>query len=552
MKNKIVWLTATAIVFMGFSLSQGQEAVNLLTNPGLEDGTDNGWGGYGDNTRVVVQELVDAAIPGSPIEGNYCLHVTVGEDYVDFWNAGLTLWGGNVFESGKQYTFSFWAKSKEGEREINLKPEQNGTWTAYGEKRITITEEWAEYYTTSPVMTEDVPNMQISVHVGFGPGEFWLDAARLYVGEYVETVFGPRVKAREPNPADGSTNIPQDVILSWEPGPFAAAHDVYFGTSFDDVNDAPTASTLALLVSKSQTATTYDPDGLLEFGQTYYWRIDEVNAPPDSTVFKGAVWSFTVEPFAYPITGVTATASSENTTDMGPGKTVDGSGLTDDLHSAESTDMWLSSSLPTAPQPTWIQFEFDDIYELYEMWVWNSNQTIESVIGFGVKDVTVEYSDDGENWTSLGDVQIPRAPGMSNNAHDATIDLSGASAKFVRLTVNSGWGGILDQFGLSEVRFFFIPVAASDPAPATRDSGVDLDATLSWRSGREVVSHEVYFSKDEAAVIDGTALAGTVGEGNFQPANLEYGQRYYWKVNEVNEAAAVPVREGEVWSFSTV
>jgi hypothetical protein len=358
--------------------------------------------------------------------------------------------------------------------------------------------------------------------------------------------------ATSPSPETGIDNVPQDVILAWEPGPTAATHDVYFGESFDDVNDAPTPDTLALLVSKGQTGTTYDPDGLLDFDKTYYWRIDEVNAPPDSTVFKGAVWSFTVESFAYPIAGVTATASSENTTDMGSGKTVDASGLTDDLHSAEATDMWLSSSLPTAPQPTWIQFEFDDIYELLEMWVWNSNQTIESVIGFGVKDVTVEYSDDGENWTSLGDVQIPRAPGTPNNAHDATIDLSGASAKFVRLTVNSGWGGILDQFGLSEVRFFFIPVAASDPAPATRDSGVPLDTTLSWRSGREVVSHEVYFSKDEAAVADGTALVGTVSEGNFQPANLEYGQRYYWKINEVNEAADVPVREGEVWSFSTV
>jgi hypothetical protein len=550
MRTRIVWLTAILVVFMGFGLSRGQEVENLLTNPGLEDGTASGWGGYGDNTRVVVQDLVGAAIPASPIEGDYCLHVTVGEDYVDFWNAGLTLWGGNVFESGKQYTFSFWAKSKEGEREINLKPEQNGTWTAYGEKRITITEEWAEYFTTSPAMTADVPNMQISVHVGFGPGEFWLDAARLYVGEYVETVFGPRVKATAPNPADGSTNVPQDVILSWESGPFAAVHDVYFGESFDDINDAPTMNTLDKLVSNDQPGTTYDPDDLLEFGKTYYWRIDEVNAPPDSTVFKGAVWSFTVEDFAYPITNVTATASSENTLDMGAGKTVDSSGLNGDLHSVEPTDMWLSNI--TGAQPTWIQFEFDKVYGLYEMWVWNSNQLLEPAIGFGVQDVTVEHSEDGENWTSLGDIQIPRAPGVPNNAHDARIDLSGATAKFVRLTVASNWGGIVQQFGLSEIRFFFIPVAASDPAPADRDSGVPLDTMLSWRSGREVVTHDVYFSNDKAAVEDGTALVDTVSEGNFHPGTLEYGQKYYWKVDEVNNAAAVPVREGEVWEFSSV
>ncbi|MEA3225529.1 MAG: carbohydrate binding domain-containing protein, partial [Planctomycetota bacterium] len=335
------------------------------------------------------------------------------------------------------------------------------------------------------------------------------------------------------------------------PGPLAAVHDVYFGTSFDDVNAAPTMNTLDLLVSNDQPGTTYDPDGLLDFGQTYYWRIDEVNSPPDSTVFKGAVWSFTVEDFAFPITNVTATASSENTPDMAAGKTVDGSGLNGgDLHSVEPTDMWLSSV--TGAQPTWIQYEFDKSYNLLEMWVWNSNQLLEPVIGFGVKDATIEISEDGANWISLGDVEIARAPGVAGNAHDATIDLSGTTAQFVRLTVNSGWGGILPQYGLGEVRFFFIPVEATDPVPADGDSGVELDVTLSWRSGREVASHEVYFSTDKSAVEDGTALVATVAEGNFQPGALEYGQIYYWKVNEVNDAAAIPVREGEVWEFSSV
>jgi hypothetical protein len=37
------------------------------------------------------------------------------------------------------------------------------------------------------------------------------------------------------------------------------------------------------------------PDGLVP-GTTYYWRIDEVNAPPDETVFKGEVWSFSIPP----------------------------------------------------------------------------------------------------------------------------------------------------------------------------------------------------------------------------------------------------------------
>ena len=89
-------------------------------------------------------------------------------------------------------------------------------------------------------------------------------------------------QAREPVPADKATDVPTDVALGWTAGKYAATHDVYFGTGFDDVNDAtqPTGTV---------TDPAYDPEGLLEYGQTYYWRIDEVNGAPDYTVFKGKV-----------------------------------------------------------------------------------------------------------------------------------------------------------------------------------------------------------------------------------------------------------------------
>ena len=71
---------------------------------------------------------------------------------------------------------------------------------------------------------------------------------------------------------------------------------MYLGTSFADVNTATTP------VSRGQTDTSFQPATALEYGKTYYWRVDEVNAPPSTTVFKGDVWSFTVEPYTYPIT----------------------------------------------------------------------------------------------------------------------------------------------------------------------------------------------------------------------------------------------------------
>ena len=97
--------------------------------------------------------------------------------------------------------------------------------------------------------------------------------------------------ATAPSPADAATDVPADSLLVWTAGEFAATHDVCFGTSFTDVNDASRTDPRGVLVSQGQTATTFDP-GLREYATTYYWRIDEVNAAPDSTIFKGLVWRF--------------------------------------------------------------------------------------------------------------------------------------------------------------------------------------------------------------------------------------------------------------------
>ncbi len=299
-----------------------------------------------------------------------------------------------------------------------------------------------------------------------------------------------------------------------------------------------------------QTGTTFDPAGLLEFGRTYYWRVDEVNAPPDTTIYKGDTWSFTAEPYAYPIAGIKATASSSDKAANGPQKTVDGSGLTDGGHSTLVSDMWATKS--GAPGPVWIMYEFDRVYCLQEMRVWNYNVDYELVLGYGFKEVTVEYSLDGIDWTLLGDVLFEQATAESGYAPSAAIPLNGIYAKFIRLNPKSNYSTMgLKQYGLSEVQFFQVPVLARAPQPADGAAGVALEPTLSWRPGRQAVSQKVYFSADRQAVADGTVAAASPAGNSYQPGSLDYGQVYYWKVNEVNDAATPSVREGDVWSFST-
>ena len=185
----------------------------------------------------------------------------------------------------------------------------------------------------------------------------------------------------------------------------ANKHDVYLGTNIDDVNNAtPTEDPASVYLGQSDPNFYPDIGSLrLEFDQRYFWRVDEINAPPDNTVFKGDIWSFTIEPYAVTIPGenITATASSQ-TEGQGPEQTINNSGLdVNDLHSTVLENMWISAEAETGP--VWIQYEFDKVYKLHEMLVWNYNGASILYI-FGFKDVTVEYSTDGANWIQLSGI----------------------------------------------------------------------------------------------------------------------------------------------------
>ncbi len=209
--------------------------------------------------------------------------------------------------------------------------------------------------------------------------------------------------------------------------------------------------------------------------------------------------------------------------------------------------MWLSTDV----QPNWIQFEFDDIYKLDELWVWNSNQLVEKIVGFGAKDVTIEYSIDASAWTELAGVPpFEQADGADDYTPDTPIDLGGAIAKYVRLTINSTWGGVA-QCGLSEVRFFYIPVRAREPVPANDATAQELNLALNWRPGREAVSHQVYVGGDRDAVASGTVPVENVSQHSLNLTGLTFGTAYYWKVNEVNSVASPSAWEGDVWAFTT-
>ena len=112
-----------------------------------------------------------------------------------------------------------------------------------------------------------------------------IDNLIITMGEEPPLPNTTKTNASRPYPPNASDEISKDVgILWWKAGEFVEAqngtHNVFFGTNFDDVNDAtasdPLGTTAYQDLALDANSITLDR---LEYDTTYYWRVDEVNAP---------------------------------------------------------------------------------------------------------------------------------------------------------------------------------------------------------------------------------------------------------------------------------
>ncbi|MDT8301762.1 MAG: hypothetical protein RQ760_09790 [Sedimentisphaerales bacterium] len=136
------------------------------------------------------------------------------------------------------------------------------------------------------VFTTDVPVMGVRITAS-GHDTFSIS---------VPTVIP--IIATKPIPADGALHEDIWVNLSWSPGRLAVSHDLYLGDNFDDVDSGAESTFVG-----NQGETFYVagfpgfaiPEGLIP-GETYYWRVDEVNDSEPNSPWKGDVWSFSIPP----------------------------------------------------------------------------------------------------------------------------------------------------------------------------------------------------------------------------------------------------------------
>ena len=131
-----------------------------------------------------------------------------------------------------------------------------------------------------------------------------IDDVRIYEAVLLEAEikdimnYGYFASAHSPGPANGGKFEERFALLEWVPGALAESHNLYFGTSFEDVNAVAEDVFVDNITGTVQAVGVKDnpaPEGLVP-GTTYYWRVDPVNESHPDSPWRGEVWSFWIPP----------------------------------------------------------------------------------------------------------------------------------------------------------------------------------------------------------------------------------------------------------------
>jgi hypothetical protein len=276
------------------SSASSQEVENLLMDGGFEEPV-LGWSLV---TRAPAAATLTIDTNEKRVgQASARIEITDVGDGTSNHNLTLDNHAGIAVEANKTYTVDFWTKA-EADRTLILDAIQNqDPWSRlFRVTDLPVTTEWTRIHYTFQADATMSPVVFLFSFVD-SKTTIWLDHVRFYEGEFNEEDGVPEL-AFDPDPEDGAVVEATWASLSWRPGNFAVTHDVYFGESFDDVNEGA-EDTFAGNQGEAFLIVGFPgfpyPDGLV-LGTTYYWRVDEVNDTEPNSPWKGDVWSFSISP----------------------------------------------------------------------------------------------------------------------------------------------------------------------------------------------------------------------------------------------------------------
>ncbi|MHC4676577.1 MAG: LamG domain-containing protein, partial [Planctomycetota bacterium] len=419
-------------------------------------------------------------------------------------------------------------------------------------------------------------------------------------------------EASNPNPPDNMINVPYTPTLSWGAGVTEGylaphGHDVYFGTTYVDVNNATTSSPL-YRGKNAWTDLDWEPNsdgGLpaLDPNTDYYWRIDETHGTaPFDEVLKGDVWKFTTIPvFTIDDPNILAWWRLDETmgdtildhSGYGHHGTLSGDparvvGMINQAVEFNGSDqyggimgfsgpndinevtycMWVKADVITGNHKMWFTNESSGFGRV-RCRVNNGNWGFQHGQGATGNNIEVTSPATADVWTHFAGVRI------NNDSLELFIDgVSMATTPFLvpgaqanPSSIGGEWRGGTDlrhMFDgvIDDVRVYDHALTASEvvkaasppeawaPTPpdgALIDPADYVEFEVTWKSGADAAQHEVYWGTSPASLA--LVATKTRSEPNYAPdEGIEFGETYYWQIVETNN----PSWPGPIWSFTTV
>ena len=406
-------------------------------------------------------------------------------------------------------------------------------------------------------------------------------------------------KAYYPSPSDGAIYVGRNRTLSWAAGTGAISHRVYFG--IDQIKAAAGANDAD---KGTLTVTDFSP-GVLTHDTTYYWRVDEFDGV---TTHEGDVWSFVTTASGDPNLigwwpfedGYFDISGNEN-----HGRLINDANIVivDTRPYADETSVL---NLNGTDECVYIPYSTSlDIYNAVTvaMWAYGGVPSDRFISKGGWNNVCYTFRLDGTarniqwrgtsagnflrstssfptaEWTHVAITFDVNAPGNNQRIYvNGAVDAENRSTNpltrnlyYVAIGGRDGashmWAGMLDDVRIynraltaSEVQIVMAgdPNLARNPKPASGSGPDEKHATpLSWTAGVNAVEHDVYFGTDRGAVQNASpsdplgVYSGRQSATSYTPpAPLQWGQTYYWRIDEVNDLHPGSPWKGNIWSFT--
>jgi len=338
-----------------------------------------------------------------------------------------------------------------------------------------------------------------------------------------------------PSPANQSTDISFDVVLSWdESSDFeedAVVYDVLFGTAA-----TPTES-----VVEDGDSLTFDPDGI-KGNTTYFWKVIAKDSYGNLT--EGSVWSFTAKNSA-----------------PGPFTLLEPMAL-DTTHESVIEVLWSTS---VDPDPDGevnyiVEWSLDQTFAEYNYAeTADTFYTLSDFAGEGTETTTstAERSEPALAVSNISSFKITDSDGLAGTAPAETTPAYGPilSTDFIAEALPQDTSVYLrvravdnhDAFTLAEededghavwVDIYESPAPFSLVSPVDGSSCYTLDTTLVWNETLDPdpydsVRYEIWmaFTRD---LSDAFLLTEDIKDTSFEVSDLESFTTYYWTIHAVD------------------